>query len=91
MEIQQREQEWYEKVRQFVVSSFTEAGKISKSNHLIRTAALVKILEPHADTMLLTAALSHDIEKAYRSHESLEQKEKFGLVDPRFLRIHEER
>lgn len=86
-----QEQEIYDKTKAFVIASFQEAKKDSKINHHLRTAAIINILKPKADIPLLTAAISHDIEKAFRSTDALKEKEWSGLTDLKFLRIHEER
>jgi muramoyltetrapeptide carboxypeptidase LdcA involved in peptidoglycan recycling len=70
-----QEQEIYDKTKAFVIASFQEAKKDSKINHHLRTAAIINILKPKADIPLLTAAISHDIEKAFRSTDALKEKE----------------
>jgi hypothetical protein len=70
-----QEQELYNKTKEFVITSFQQAGKTSKINHHLRTSALVQILEPNAGIPLLTAAISHDIEKAFRNPDALKEKE----------------
>lgn len=89
MELQ--EQEIYNKTKEFMISSFEQAEKSSKINHHLRTAALVQILWPDAGMSLLTAAVSHDIEKAFRTPDALKENEWSGITDLKFLRIHEER
>jgi hypothetical protein len=86
-----QEQEIYNKTKDFMITSFEQAGKGSKINHHLRTSALVQVLKPDASMPLLTAAVAHDIEKAFRMPDALKVKESSGLTDSKFLRIHEER
>lgn len=91
MKIVWKDQEIYDKTKEFVIASFEQANKASKINHLLRTWDIVNILKPDAGMSLLTAAISHDIEKAFRMPDALKEKEWSGLIDLKFLRIHEER
>lgn len=84
-------QEIYDKTKEFVINSFKQAGKESKINHLLRTVDLVNVLKPDAGISLLTAAISHDIEKAFRESGTSEKREIFGLSNPQFFRDHEEK
>ena len=86
-----QEQEIYNKTKEFMITSFEQAGKSSKINHHLRTAALVQILYPDAGIPLLIAAVVQDIEKAFRMPDALKEKEWSGLTDSKFLRMHEER
>jgi hypothetical protein len=70
-----QEQEIYNKTQEFMITSFEQAGKGSKINHHLRTTALVQVLQPDAGMPLLTAAISHDIEKAFRMPDALKEKE----------------
>ena len=56
----------YNEVKQFVINSFNKAKKPSQIKHLERTVHWLKVLSPHADEALLVAAISHDIERAFR-------------------------
>lgn len=56
----------YKKVEKFVIDSFNKAGKTKDVKHLKRTVYWVKQLKPNADDTLLIAAVSHDIERAFR-------------------------
>jgi hypothetical protein len=70
-----QEQEIYNKTKDFMITSFEQAGKGSKINHHLRTSALVQVLKPDASMPLLTAAVAHDIEKAFRMPDALKAKE----------------
>lgn len=82
----------YHSVEQFIIDSFTKAGKEGSILHLTRTAYWLKQLQPDADEYMFIAALSHDIERAYRDHDTMERLlwEK-GFRDPEFLRLHQEK
>lgn len=84
-------QEIYDKTKEFVINSFKQAEKESKINHLLRTVELIKILNPNVTLPQLTAAIGHDIEKAFRESGTSEKRQLFGLSDPRFFRDHEEK
>ena len=84
-------QDLYKKVKQFVTDSFTKAGKELQIKHLERTAYWVRQLRPDADEALLIAAVSHDIERAYRKGDVLEKERTIGFINPQLLQHHEER
>lgn len=83
----------YEKVERFVVESFTKVGKEKSIPHLKRTVYWIKQLKPDADEALLIAAVSHDIERAFRdeSMEKLLKNSSDGFRDPFFLKEHSEK
>ncbi len=58
--------DYFEKVRNFVIDSFTKTGGIGGLNHFDRTVYWVLALKPDADEVLRIAAVAHDIERAYR-------------------------
>lgn len=55
----------YEKTEQFVIDSFTKAGKPTDISHGQRTVYWIKQLKPDAEEALLIAGIAHDIEKAF--------------------------
>ncbi len=58
---------YYFKTREFVKSSFAKGGKFSDElRHFWRTAYWLKKLYPKTDEAMLIAAVSHDIERAFR-------------------------
>lgn len=79
-----------EKVREFVVESFVKIDKSSNIKHLERTAYWIKQLRPDADEALLIAAMSHDIERAFRQANMEELRKDTGVLDKEFLRRHQE-
>ena len=77
---------------QFVIDSFTKAGKKASLLHLTRTVYWLKQLHPDADEYMQIAALSHDIERAFQDEKKMKKlREKEGFKDPEFLRLHQER
>jgi len=85
------EGELYKKVEQFVIDSFTNTGKTQGIKHFLRTTYWLKELEPQADEAMQIAAVSHDIERAFRQPDILEIQTKVGFTDLAFLRLHQER
>ena len=81
----------YNKVEQFVISSFTEIGKQHQLTHFLRTVYWIKQLRPNADEALLISAVAHDIERASRGKEISEKKRELGLTNKEFFRYHEEK
>lgn len=81
----------YQKTEQFVKESFENSGR-GGMTHLQRTAFWVKRLYPKADSALLIAAVSHDIERAFR-REDVEhaQKSEKGFLDEKHLKYHQEK
>jgi len=79
---------FYNKVEKFVEESCTE-GMIK---HLKRTAYWIRQLKPNADEALLIAAVSHDMERAFRKKDAPEilRATKFGFRDREFLKYHQE-
>lgn len=80
----------YQKTEQFVRKSFAKKGGDMK--HFIRTVYWVKRLHPEAGQNLLIAAVSHDIERAFRS-DSIEhaQNSEKGFLDEKHLKDHQEK
>jgi len=61
---------FYNKVKRFVISSFKKVNDSNGIKHLLRTVHWVKKLKPSADEVLLIAAVAHDIERAFRDHKN---------------------
>ena len=80
-----------EKVTEFVSESFARVGKSQNTKHLERTAYWLKQLKPDADEAMLIAAISHDIERAFRQEDMEELKKSVGTLDKEFLSRHQER
>jgi hypothetical protein len=82
----------YEKVEQFVTDSFQKAGKEGSLLHLMRTVYWLKKLYPRADEYMCIAAVSHDIERAYRDHTTMEKLlDEKDFKSPEFLRLHQDK
>ncbi len=81
----------YKKAEQFVIDSFTKVGKTQGIKHFLRTAYWLKALEPKADEAMLITAVAHDIERAFRETDVLENIEKLSYTAVEVLRPHEER
>ena len=82
--------ELYQKVEQFVVDSFTEAGNVKGIKHFKRTVYWVQQLNSEADESLLIAAVAHDIERAFRESNYAEKFQK-GFRTDEHLVHHQER
>jgi hypothetical protein len=82
--------ELYPKVEKFVEESFSKIGIDDPNNleHLKNTVILIKQLKPNADEALLIAAISHDIERAYRDKGQME-KMKHGSKE--YYQVHQEK
>ncbi len=63
----------YKQVELFVVNRFKEAGDDEGIEHFLRTVHWLKMLRPDADEGLLIAAVAHDIERAFRDHETYDK------------------
>lgn len=81
----------YDKAEKFVIDSFTKIGKAHQIKHFERTVYWLKELRPDADEALLIAAISHDIERAYRKEDMLEKKQTSSYASKDYFRPHEER
>lgn len=81
----------YNKVEKFVFDSFNAIGKPDETQHFIRTVHWLKELVPNPDEALCVAAVAHDIERAFRKRDVIDQKISLGFLDVNFLRPHEER
>lgn len=83
-----------DKVKKFVHDSYTKDGVTSSTvEHQLETAVLVKELNPDVSDAVIIAALSHDIERAYRESDMFEilKTDKLGFKSPEFLKRHQER
>jgi hypothetical protein len=85
--------ELYEKTEKFVIDSFTNAGDTRGIPHFKQTVYWLLKLKPDADEAMRIAAISHDIERAYRSDEQKENAEGKSMKfnSPEFFRPHEEK
>jgi hypothetical protein len=63
----------YKQVERYVIDKFTEAGDGEGIEHFLRTVHWLKKLKPDADEALLIAAVAHDIERAFRNHETYDK------------------
>jgi hypothetical protein len=63
----------YKEVERYVIGQFTEAGGNEGIEHFLRTVHWLKMLKPDADEALLMAAVAHDIERAFRNHETYDK------------------
>ena len=63
----------YKKVERYVIDRFTKAGDDEGIEHFLRTVHWLKMLKPDADEALLIAAVAHDIERAFRNHETYDK------------------
>jgi Domain of unknown function (DUF4202) len=63
----------YKKVELYVIDQFTKAGDDEGIEHFLRTVHWLKMLKPDADEALLIAAVAHDIERAFRRHETYDK------------------
>lgn len=81
----------YEEIKKFVEESFAKKGKVI-GKHFERTVYWVKKLYPEADEALLAAAISHDIERAFRdSSIDAVKYNKDGFLDKEHIRFHQEK
>ncbi|OGP09914.1 MAG: hypothetical protein A2048_10680 [Deltaproteobacteria bacterium GWA2_45_12] len=81
----------FNKVKRYVVESFTKAEDLSGLRHFERTVYWVKKLRPRASEALLVAAIAHDIERAFRdkSYTKISKSSK-GFKDDGHLISHQE-
>jgi hypothetical protein len=63
----------YKQVETYVIKRFKETGDNEGIGHFLRTVHWLKILKPDADEALLIAAVAHDIERAFRDHETYDK------------------
>ena len=63
----------YKQVERYVIDQFTKAGDDEGIEHFLRTVHWLKELKPDADEALLIAAVAHDIERAFRNHETYDK------------------
>lgn len=80
----------YNAAEKFVFDAFTKIDKSEQLKHFSRTVDWMKILSPEADEALLVAAISHDIERAFRQKD-MSEKRGLGWTNTEFFRPHEER
>ncbi len=75
---------------QFVTESFLNAGRKHEIRHLERTLYWLRRIYPQADDAMLIAAISHDIERAFRTNTISAKEKELGFINVHFYRIHEE-
>jgi hypothetical protein len=80
----------YKQTEQFVVDSFNKANEPQPIKHLLRTAYWLKKIYPKADEAMLIAAVTHDIERAFRKDDTLKRLEQLSYIAVEILRPHEE-
>ena len=87
------EQELYKKVEDFVTESFTKSGGVWQLPHFKRTVHWVETLKKDADLALRIAAVSHDIERAFRepAWDDVRKKRTHTFRDPDFISYHQEK
>ncbi|MDR2040436.1 MAG: HD domain-containing protein [Bacteroidales bacterium] len=83
--------EMYNLTEQFVIESFSKAGRKHEIQHLERTVYWLRQIYPPADDAMLVAAISHDIERAFRKDDMSAKEKELGFISIDFFRIHEER
>ena len=84
--------ELYRNIEKYVFYSFRKAGRIHEVLHLIRTLYWLEQLRPDADEALRIAAVSHDIERAFRRKYVKEiVKKPGGLTSTIYFKKHENR
>lgn len=82
--------ELHKKVENFVFNSFRKAGRVHEILHLLRTLYWLESLNPDADQALRIAAISHDIERAFRQKDVVEiVKKTGGLTSREYFEKHE--
>lgn len=80
----------YKLAQQFVIDTFTKAGKEGSIKHFERTVHWMKILKPKADEALLIAAISHDIERGFKkdAFNNIKTLDK-GFQNEKYLKQHQ--
>ena len=82
--------ELYKIIEKYVFYSFRKADRIHEILHLIRTLYWLGKLKPDADEALRIAAVSHDIERAFRRKDVKEiVKKPGGLTSTIYFKKHE--
>ncbi|MEW6408068.1 MAG: DUF4202 family protein [Patescibacteria group bacterium] len=81
----------YKKVGKFVVDSFHAANRNHEIPHFKRTVFWLLKLRPRADEALKIAAISHDIERAFRRKDMKEKRKKYPLASKKYYDPHEKR
>lgn len=79
-------QELINKVEEYVIHSFTKDGIFStRGKHLLDTYKWLLIIFPEADEAMKIAAVSHDIDSAFKDY-----KIKGKYKDEQYLKVHQE-
>ena len=82
--------ELYKNIEKYVFDSFRKAGRIHEVLHLIRTLHWLEKLKPDVDEALRIAAISHDIERAFRRKDVKDiVKKPGGLTSKIYFKKHE--
>ncbi|KKQ40262.1 MAG: hypothetical protein US58_C0022G0011 [Candidatus Magasanikbacteria bacterium GW2011_GWA2_37_8] len=79
----------YNQVEKFVIDSFNKINKSEEIKHFLRTVYWLKELKPDTDEALLTAAVSHDIERAFRQKDMDDKKTAVGFAGVEYYKTHE--
>ena len=83
---------WYQSAEQFVSESFKKANNATSLKHLLRTVYWLKEIYPEADEAMQIAALSHDIQRAFKDkYAGPAQTNKNSFLDKEHLRFHQEK
>lgn len=85
---------YFDTLNEFVENAYTKNGVVDSSyKHLLNTVDWVLKLSPDAGDGLILAALSHDVERAFRQGDVLNilKNSQEGFRDKNFLRLHQER
>jgi len=84
---------YFNPVKEFVLNSFTAVANQLVPLHLTRTVDWILKLKPAADEALLTAAIAHDIERAFREDAVYEKMfiSENAFRDAAFLDYHQQR
>lgn len=83
--------DFYKQAEQFVIDSYQKIGKPQGIKHFLRTVYWMKELYPQADEAMQIAAVTHDIERAFRKNDVIEKIKNLGYASVEMLRPHEER
>lgn len=79
----------YNQVEKFVIDSFNKINKSEEITHFLRTVYWLKELRSDVDEALLVAAVSHDIERAFRQKDMDDKKAVVGFAGVEYYKTHE--
>lgn len=83
----------YKQAYEYVVKIFKENGKETQIKHLEKTVKWMKKIKPDADEAMLVAAISHDIERAFRENlinDKIKNSDK-GFMSEEHLDFHQQK